>query len=64
MRHTLQWFENRIGKRVFRLTDTHCCKHCQDAFEKGFIILDKTHAHYAYVCQNEMGLVYADKKGM
>ena len=62
-KHTLKWFKSRIGKRIYRYTDVHCCKHCQDAYENGFIILDSNHAYYIFICQNDMGLEYGDKKG-
>ena len=62
MRHTLQWFKNRIGKKIYRLTEACHCKHCQKSFEDGFVLYSKTHADYVYCCQNEMGLKYADKK--
>ena len=61
-RHTLQWFKNRIGKRIYRLTDVHCCKHCQNTYEKGLVISNNTHASYVYAWQNEIGLEYAEKK--
>lgn len=60
--HTLKWFLNRIGKRVFRLTDTHCCAKCQDILINGLVIHDKQSADYLFLCQNEMNLEYSDKK--
>lgn len=62
IQHTRQWFLNRIGKRIYRLTYLNCCKHCQDVYENGLFIYDRQHAIYIYDCQNEMGLEYADRK--
>ena len=60
--HTLKWFLNRIGKRVFRLTDTKCCPTCQDVLVNGLVIPDKQIAEYIFLCQNELELEYSDKK--
>lgn len=61
MKHTLRWFEERVGKRVYRKGGTCCCHHCLNALDKGFIITDKnTHADYIYTCQNELDLEYSD----
>ncbi len=57
-----QWFIDRIGKRIYRLTDTKCCEHCQKVFKEGLMIGDEMHALHLYTCQNEMELVYSDKK--
>jgi hypothetical protein len=61
-RHNLKWFVNRIGKRIYRLTDICCCVYCKKVFEEGLIISNKKHATYLFDCQNEMNLEYADKK--
>ena len=61
MKHTLQWFKNRIGKRIYRLTFTNCCESCSETYKKGVVISDVTHADYVYTCQNEMNLEYDDK---
>ena len=53
MRHTLKWFENRIGKRIFRdNTKKHCCEHCDRVSENGLIVRDTTHADYLHSVQN------------
>ena len=62
--HTLKWFKNRTGKRVFRLTDNKCCKKCQEVFEHGLIIHDDFHAQYLFDCQNELGMKYNDTKSI
>lgn len=60
MRKNLQWFMDRIGKRIYRYTDTDCCEHCQKVFKEGLVIADSQHADYLYTCQLEMDLVYED----
>ncbi len=47
-----KWFQDRIGKRVFR-NNTFCCEHCQDIFDNGLIIADKQHADYLRDCEAE-----------
>lgn len=42
----LKWFEDRIGKRVFRNKSTCKCSVCTSVEEKGLIIGDKMHAGY------------------
>ena len=63
MRHTLKWFENRIGKRIYRLTETNCCETCQEVYKNGMVIRNKFHAYNTYIHQNELNLEYGDKKG-
>lgn len=64
--HTLQWFYNRIKKRIYRLTDLNYnegrCKVCKEVFEKGLVLKNKIEARYVYEDQNELHLEYADKK--
>lgn len=63
-RHNLQWFIDRISKRVYRQGNPlDCpCEFCKEAHEKGFIIADKFHAQYLYDMQEELALIYFDKK--
>lgn len=57
--HTLDWYINRIGKRIHRINKTGCeCEACTMVFNEGLIILDELHAQYLYDCQNEMGFRY------
>ncbi len=62
MKHTKKWYLNRIGKRVFRLTNVKCCNHCDNVYKNGLIVGDRQQAIYLFDCQNEMDLEYADKK--
>ena len=60
-KHDIEWFIDRVGKRVFR-TKTQCdCNICTDVFRNGLIVDDEFHAQYLYDCQNELGLYYFDK---
>ncbi len=61
-RHKLQWFMERIGKRIYRrVRKDKCCAHCQKVVDEGLVLADRQHADYVYSCQNEMGLKYSDK---
>ena len=55
-----KWFQDRIGKRVFRNKNTCKCKTCEDVSEKGIIISDTYHASYLHDCESEMNLDYRD----
>lgn len=42
----LQWFIDRIGKRIYR-NDVMCtCAACEGVYQEGITILDDTHAHW------------------
>ena len=57
----LQWFKERIGKRVYR-DDVNCkCETCKSVGAHGLIIGDDTHAHYLFDCESEMGTTYRDE---
>jgi len=61
--HTKKWFENRMGKRIYRITKTSCnCEHCKNVYDGGLIIWNLQHAHYLYICQLELNLNYSDKE--
>ena len=59
MKHTLKWFENRIGKTIYRKKLKCKCESCQKNI---IFIIDKDHAEYIYNCQIEMDIHYKDKK--
>ncbi len=42
----LQWFIDRIGKRVFRSANGCDCVICNRVFEVGIVIEDEMHANY------------------
>lgn len=63
---TLNWFENRIDKRIYR-NHYDCCRNCDDVSENGLIINNQEHAKYLFDNQNDFeaeGRVmnYRDKK--
>lgn len=61
--NVLQWFIDRIGKKIYRINNSCSCPICIHTYENGLIVDDKFHALYLFDCQNEMGLIYVDKKG-
>lgn len=61
MTHDLQWFIDRIGKRVYRDEIACICHECKMVEIQGVIILDRFHANYLYDIQNEMGIKYYEK---
>lgn len=59
-KHNKQWYQDRIGKRVYR-TEASCqCDVCKKIGEVGLVIDDELHAQYLYDCQNELDLYYFD----
>jgi len=64
-----EWFEKRIGKRVYRNMTSCTCAICISGYDKGVYISDKQHA--GYLCDmegmsNEDGIplkYFATKKG-
>ena len=65
--HTRQWFRNRIGKTIYRKSLEGCncdmCKSTEIIIHNGSEHGNKhLHADYLFLCQNEMGINYQDKK--
>lgn len=58
---TLQWFINRIGKRIYRDDDNCGCATCNDVVKNGLIVIDKNHAEYLHMVNSE-GIEYRDTK--
>lgn len=56
--HSIEWFLNRIGKRIYRNKLDCPCSECQREYVD---ITDKQHAIYIYDNHNEMGIKYFDK---
>lgn len=50
---TLEWFKQRIGKRIFRDDNACTCLTCEDVAKNGLVILSEEHADYLYWNQNE-----------
>lgn len=53
MSERLQWFLDRIGKRVYRPATTCKCGICADVVENGLIIADVPHAEYLWDVEGE-----------
>ena len=49
----LQWFYDRIGKKVFRTKNN---------IYGSIKIFDRQHANYLFLCENELGIKYFDTK--
>ena len=58
--HTLQWFIDRIGTRIYRKKLGCLCETCQKAFEEGIYIHDKEHAEYLYTISHDLKILYRD----
>ena len=61
MIHTLKWFENRIGKRIYRNKVSCICIDCQYVEEHGLVVGGRVHARALCEAQAE-GRKYRDKK--
>jgi hypothetical protein len=64
IRHNLQWFLDRVGKRIYRKKLKCPCKECQKTYldiASDINGLGRTHANYLYDCQNELGIEYFDE---
>ena len=62
MKHKLDWFVHKIGKRIYRITKRNCCATCKIVEEKGLIVIDKFHAECLFMYQNDLNLEYSNKK--
>ena len=58
MKHPLEWFLDRIGKKIYRSNNFCECNICLAVFKRGLYIIDKDHAQYLFNVQNETGLIY------
>lgn len=61
-RHSLKWFESRIGKRIYRERTSCNCNSCYSGFVDGVFIHDAIHGGYLKICQDEMGIRYSDRR--
>jgi hypothetical protein len=59
--NSLEWFTDRIGKKIFRVKNICPCTICQMVIVHGLIISDKNHAQYLFDIQNELGIEYFEK---
>lgn len=59
MKHTLKWFKNRIGKKVYRDKIDFCkCSMCQ---KQEVPIESDFDAEYMYMVQYDLDIDYRDK---
>ena len=59
--HPLEWFIERIGKRVYRTKSSCPCPSCASVGVRGLIIFNEMHADYLFTIQNETELTYFDE---
>ena len=65
MKDTIQgceWFEDRIGKRIYRDATSCQCHDCQKIAKEGLIVRDEQHAQYLEAISNDEMIDYRDKK--
>ena len=65
--NNLQWFKDRIGKRIYRDDDNCTCGTCKTISSSGLIVTTENHAIYLHDVQNDYGaeginLNYRDTK--
>lgn len=60
--HTLKWFQNRIGKRIFRDPVSCPCPACFEVGQKGKVVRNKQDAEYLYHIQNDLHIIYRDNE--
>ena len=61
-KHNIEWFKERIGKKVYRTKGQCNCMVCYNVFMNGLYISDEFHVNYLYDCQNDLDLYYFDEK--
>lgn len=59
---TLEWFQERIGKRIFRKHNLCGCDVCLKVWKEGLIVQDEIHADYLFMHESETDLNYFDKQ--
>lgn len=67
MTQKLNWFKDRIGKRIYRGDNACGCLACKEVFKNGIVVNSEYHAQYLYNMQNDFGaegieLNYRDEK--
>ncbi len=61
MKHTLKFFTNRIGKRLYRNKTTCDCETCTNVWKNGLVVHDDFHARYLHTCQCDLDIDYFEK---
>jgi len=57
----LSWFQERIGRRIYRDAVSCGCTICKSGTIHGVFVFDENHAQYLFDCQNEIGIRYRDE---
>lgn len=60
-KHDLEWFQQRIGYRVYRTNGGCQCEACTKVYKHGIVIYDIIQAKVLFDAQNDLGLFYFDK---
>lgn len=61
--HTLKWFLNRKGKRIYRGEVSCPCHTCKQGTQEGIVVGNKMHAEYLFMVEQDrnMGITYRDE---
>ncbi len=51
-----KWFNDRIGKLVYRNKTTCKCPTCDGVYQAGVLIFDQMHANYLEMCEAEYNI--------
>ena len=60
-KHDLEWFQQRIGYKVYRTNGQCQCEACTKVYKYGIVIYDIIQAKVLFDAQNDLGLFYFDK---
>ena len=60
-KHDLEWFQQRIGYKVYRTNSGCQCEACTKVYKYGIVIKDIIQAKVLFDAQNDLGLFYFDK---
>lgn len=58
----LKWFQDRVGKIIYRGKTSCECEICDCVKNEGLIIMHDMHAIYLNDCSFELEIEYRDKK--
>ena len=57
----LIWFQERIGKRIYKDAVSCGCTICKSGTIHGVFVFDEYHALYLFDVQNELGILFRDE---
>jgi len=61
MKYSLDWFIDRIGKRIYRKETSCKCDTCREVYENGIVVHDDDHAYHLELVQHELNIDYYNK---